>query len=247
MTLRKFFVLLVVAAITLALFLAVRHYVTLEALIGQEEWLRSVTAANPVASLLIAFAAYVTISLIPGTTGKSLVFAWLFGFLPGLLLVNGGLTVAAIIAFLLSRYIFQQAVHRRCGNLMRRIDRRLDEADGLFLLTLRLVHAPYTLTNYAAGATDVSLWRFWWTTQLGLLPGNVVFAYAGANLPSLRELARQGFWSLVNFPLLAGLTAVALLPVAIRWSMKRLSARRDRHRTCNEVSREETTKRTGVP
>ena len=95
MTVKKFFILLLVLAISLALFLVLRHYVSLETMIEQEEWLRAASAAHPVLSLLVAFVVYVVISLIPGTTGKSLVFAWLFGFLPGLLLVNGGLTVAA--------------------------------------------------------------------------------------------------------------------------------------------------------
>ncbi|MEX0819800.1 MAG: VTT domain-containing protein, partial [Pirellulaceae bacterium] len=143
------------------------------------------------------------------------------GFLPGLLVVNVGLTIAAVIMFLLSRYLVRDAVYSRLGWFIERLNRGLRAGQGGYLLILRLLHAPFTLTNYAVGTTNVGVRQFWWTTQLGLLPGNIAFVLAGASLPSLRELAQQGPWAFVNMPLLIGLTLIGLLPIVIRWGIKR--------------------------
>jgi uncharacterized membrane protein YdjX (TVP38/TMEM64 family) len=86
--------------------------------------------------------------------------------------------------------------------------------DGAFyLLTLRLAHAPFSIMNYAAGAgTDVPLRTFWWTTQFGLLPGNIVFVFAGTRLPDLEVLVKQGPLLLLDGPLIVALAATVFLP-----------------------------------
>ncbi len=156
-----------------------------------------------------------------GNGRQAFVFGWLFGFLPALVIVNFGLTAAALISFLVVRHAFQAAAHRRLGKLIRRIDVALLREGGLYLLTLRLLHVPYTITNYAAGATVVRTRTFWWTTQLGLLPGNVVLVLAGSQVPSLRQWIQQGSWDLINFPLLLSLSLAALAPVFIRSTVRK--------------------------
>jgi uncharacterized membrane protein YdjX (TVP38/TMEM64 family) len=218
---RRTVVLLIFAlGLILIYFVASRH-LSLDAVAVQEDRLRSLVARYPAASWLIGFAVYLVASLVPGTGGKAFVFGWLFGFLPALVIVNFGLTAAALISFLVVRHAFQAAVHRRLGKLIRRIDAALLREGGLYLLTLRLLHVPYTITNYAAGATTVRTRTFWWTTQLGLLPGNVVLVLAGSQVPSLRQWAQQGPWDLIDFPLLLSLSLAALAPVFIRSTVRK--------------------------
>ena len=97
--------------------------------------------------------------------------------------------------------------------------------DGaLYLLTLRLAHAPFSIMNYAAGAgTDVSFRTFWWTTQLGLLPGNIVFVFAGTRLPSLEALVRRGPLSLLDGPMIIALAATVFLPWLARKMIQLIS------------------------
>lgn len=213
-----------------------RPFVSLDAANACEQWLREATLRQPVIAVGIAFVAYVLLTLIPGLAGKSVVFGWLLGFLPGLLVVNGGLTVAALIMFLLSRHLLRDAVECRFGWFIERLNRSLCERGSSYLLLLRLLHAPFTVTNYAAGATDIPLRRFWWTTQFGLLPGNVAFVLAGASLPSLNELAERGLWSFVNLPLFIGLTLMGLLPVTFHWFAG--GRRPFRHEVCGEESQQ---------
>lgn len=234
---RRIIALLVFAIAIAAAFILLRRYLTWEALIAREDQLRQLVETFPATSLLAALAVYVAASLVPGTSGKSLVFGWLFGFWAGLVIVNVGLTAAALISFFVIRYVFQAAAHARLGRLIRRIDGALRREGAFYLLTLRLIHAPYTMTNYAAGATTVRTRTFWWTTHLGLLPGNAVFVLAGAQIPSLRVLIEEGPWSLINVPLLAALSLTALLPVCIRTALRRWSssdAARSNHPPTND-------------
>jgi len=224
------FVCLVLAS--LGMWFVLRHYLALETLVEHEARLRDMANAQPIRIVAISLVTYVLLSLVPGLAGKSVVCGWLLGFAKGLFVVNVGLTLAALVAFLVSRYLIRDAIRTHVGWFLQRLRRGIhDDEDYLFLLTLRLFHAPYTLVNYAIGATEVSARRFWWTTQLGLLPGNIALVLAGASLPSLEQLGQQGLWSVVNIPLLAGLTAVGFLPLASRWLFQR-TFHKTRHDTC---------------
>ncbi len=190
--------------------------VTLDRLVRREGALRQLVHDVPVSSLAVGFFLYFAASLVPGTSGKSIVYGWLFGFWMALLIVNIALTLAALIAFLAVRHVFHDFVHRKLSVWIQRVNDALRRDGPIYLVTLRLLHAPYSLTNYAAGATAVRARTFWWTTQLGLLPGNIAFVLAGSQLPTLEQLTEQGPWSLVNVPLLVGLSLIALVPVAAR-------------------------------
>jgi uncharacterized membrane protein YdjX (TVP38/TMEM64 family) len=202
-------------------YIVVRRHLSLDVIAAHEDRLRTLVAQFPVASWLVGLAVYVVVSLVPGTGGKAFIFGWLFGFLPALLIVNLGLTAAALISFVIVRYVFQAAAHRRLGNRIRRIDDALSREGALYLLTLRLLHVPYTITNYTAGATTVRTRTFWWTTQLGMLPGNVAFVLAGSQVRSLRQLIQQGPWGLIDLSLLLSLSIAALAPVYIRSTVRK--------------------------
>ena len=97
------------------LWYVLRHVPLLPTLIARETWLREALLAQPVLALAIALLAFVAISLIPGLGGKSVVFGWLLGFTRGLLVVNVGLTIAALISFLVSRHFVRELVSARIG------------------------------------------------------------------------------------------------------------------------------------
>ena len=83
---------------------------------------------------------------------------------------------------------------------------------------IRLLHAPFSFVNYAAGATNIVPARtFWWTTQLGLMPGTMVFVFAGTRIPALSTIAEQGVFALLDRSLIAALVTTSALPMFIRW------------------------------
>ncbi len=195
-------------------------------LLAQETQLRSWIGRRPVVGAVVGFVVYTLLCFVPGAGGKSLVMGWLFGFWSALVQVNVGLTIAALTTFWVSRHLLFEAVHRRCGNRVARLDRAMAADGPFYLFAMRVLHAPYTITNYALGATSIRSRDFWWATQLGMVPGNVAFVYAGAHCPSLSELSARGVWSVLNAPLLLAATAIALFPLLARRGWKSWLARK---------------------
>jgi uncharacterized membrane protein YdjX (TVP38/TMEM64 family) len=221
MTRRKFAALGFVACL-LALALLFHRFLPLEAIVAEELRLRDAIKQNPIPMWFVGFALYIVASLIPGTGGKAMICGWLFGVWPAVLMVDGALTVAALLTFSVSRFVLRDNVESRFRSNIARINRGLEREGPYYLLLLRLIHVPYTFVNYACGATRVDVRTFWWTTHLGLLPGTLAFVFAGTRVPSLSELIGNGPLSLLDPWLIAGLALSALLPVLIRFSVLRL-------------------------
>lgn len=194
--------------------------------VRHDKWLRDFIRQQPVTSFAASFLICFLLSLIPGTSGKSVVLGWYFGVLAGVLIVNSALVAAAVVTFLLSRHYLRAAVEARFGVRLNRVRKRMARDGAHYLLTLRLAHAPFSLTNYTAGAaTHVSLLTFWWTTQLGLLPGNIVFAFAGARLPTVERLVQQGPLELLDVPMMAVLVVTVFVPWLTRKAVRRFAGR----------------------
>jgi uncharacterized membrane protein YdjX (TVP38/TMEM64 family) len=211
----------VIAVLGIGWYLAREHF-RLDVLANQETRLRTAIDAHPAASILIALLVYILLTFVPATAGKALVAGWLFGIWKGMLLVNVGLTIAAIGMFWLSRYLLRERMRSHMGIYLARLDVLLERDGAFYLFALRMMHAPYTFLNYAMGATALPTRSFWWATQLGMLPGNLLFAYAGARLPTLREAGDEGLSSVATPGLIAAFVAVGLFPLVARWTIRRL-------------------------
>lgn len=193
-----------------------QQYTSLNWLIKQELRLRDLVQSRFVVSCIIGFIIYTALALIPGTPGKAVICGWLFGFWPAVLIVDGALTVAALLTFLTSRYLFRELIESRLGGHLERFRRHLRSHHGFSLLMLRLLHAPFSLVNYLGGATNiVPIRTFWWTTQLGVLPGTMIFVFAGTRIPNLSTIADRGVFGLLDLPLVVALATTSILPVTV--------------------------------
>lgn len=195
---------------------------SLSKLAQREHELRQVITDDPVQSWLLGFLIYFLVALVPGTRGKAIVWGWLFGFWSGLVLVNLALTAAAITAFFASRHLLRELVETRYSAQLAWANRALERDGAFYVLALRVVPVSFSITNYLLGASAVNSKTYWWSTQLGLLPGNIAFVFVGAGLPSLRQIAEQGLLALFSWQLMFGLVLLSLLPFAAHWVVQRL-------------------------
>lgn len=190
----------------------------------ESHW-RAAIDEHPVPVWLVAFAIYFALSLVPGTRGKAVACGWLFGFWPALVMVNGALTLAALCGFAISRRFLREGVASRYPLRLEHVNRELAARGAYYVLGLRLVPVSFTLTNYVLGATRVNGRTYWWATQLGLLPGNLVFVHAGASLPDLGLIVREGWSVCWNWQLVAALAGLSLFTLAVpavaRWLASR--------------------------
>ena len=204
----------------------IRYLPDLNWIVEREDSLRSRIATAPVVSFIVGLILYLALSLIPGTAGKSIVFGWLFGFVAALFIVEIGLTSAAILSFLLGRFLVRHMLQRRWQIHLKWISDRFAQDGAFYLLWLRMAHAPFTLVNYGAGATNIPLVTFWWTTHVGLLPATLVYTFVGSRIPNIRTVVEQGVWAIVDPPLLIILVAIAFLPVVIRPWLRKTPSRK---------------------
>ncbi len=184
-----------VAAVAIVAYVGLRPYLTLEALAKQEANLRELYEQQPVLIYAAAFFIYVVITglSLPGATGLTLAYGWFFGLVRGLILVSFASTAGATLAFLLSRYLFRDAVRSRFGDHLTKFDDALRREGPYFLFTLRLIPAvPFFVINAVMGLTPIRTSTFWWVSQLGMLAGTAVYLYAGSTVPSLQTLPDEG-------------------------------------------------------
>jgi uncharacterized membrane protein YdjX (TVP38/TMEM64 family) len=216
-TKRKLIVFTLASIVLTVLALYAYNYVSFEELANRESRLREAITVNPWRSFAIGFCIYTVVALVPGTGGKAIVYGWIFGFWQAVAIVTVGLAIAAIAIFLLSRYLVRESIERRYPHFLTFINRNLEKDVAFYLVTLRLLHVPYSIVNPVIGASRVRTWTFLWTTVVGLLPANAVWVYVGIHLPSLRELADNGPESFINSPLIGALVLCGTLPFLVRW------------------------------
>ena len=200
-------------------------FLTIESVIGWEKALRGYQQTSPRAIYVAAFAAYVALAglSMPGAFVLTLVLGWYFGFLPSLLLVSFSSTAGASLAFLFSRYVLRDLFRSRFGSRLRTFNDALARDGAFYLFTLRLVPAvPFFFVNLVMGLTPVSLRTFWWVSQVGMLPGTAVYAYAGASVPDLQHLSQRGAEGMMSVQLLSVFVLLGLFPLFARLVVKRV-------------------------
>ncbi len=199
--------------------IVVRYVPDLDWIAQREDMLRSKITSYPITCHVLGLVFYMGLSFIPGTAGKSIVVGWFFGFVAALLIVEIGLTAAAVLSFLIGRFLVRHVLHRRWQIYLRWLSKKFAQEGAFYLIWLRMAHAPFTLVNYGAGATNIPLTTFWWTTHVGILPATIVYTFAGSRIPNIREVATEGLWATIDPWLLFVLVVIAILPALFRhWS-----------------------------
>lgn len=137
--------------------------------------------------------------------------AFVYGFAAGLALVVGGWLLAALLTYALGRSVGGPVLRTVLGERFSRLERLMERGGAALLLSGRLIPVvPFALLGYAAGATNVKLWRFSWTTVVGYLPLTTAVSYLGSRAQTVSAgdplvwLAAAGLISLLAFGHLLG-------------------------------------------
>ncbi len=210
-----------VAAAAAAVFgLGLDEYLTFVALRENRHLLMGVVESQAmlaVALYLLIYAASTTVSL-PGGAILTVAGGFLFGPWLGTAYVVIGATVGATAVFLIARTAIGDILRARAGPTLRKMERGFQENALSYLLVLRLIPLfPFWLVNLVPAFLGVPLRTYVIGTFLGIIPGALVFAFAGAGLGSVLD-ASEGFSpASVLTPeviaALAGLSVLSLAPV----------------------------------
>ncbi|MGI9457078.1 MAG: TVP38/TMEM64 family protein, partial [Aeoliella sp.] len=190
---------------------------------------RDFKSGHPVLVYGIAFAIYVAITglSLPGAAGLTILIGWLFDWWQAVVLVSFASTTGATLAFLLSRYLFRDSIQKKFGDRLTKFNEALGREGAFYLFTLRLVPlVPFFVINVVMGLTPVKAQTFWWVSQLGMLPGTLLYTYVGNAVPDLQTLADQGAGAvfsgtqLLQFGIAFGLLGV--FPLIAKWAVAKL-------------------------
>ncbi len=213
---RNRLIILGIIAALLALFFALDlgRFFTLAALKTNRDALAGFYAAHRIAFVAAFIAIYImqTALSLPGAAILTLSAGAIFGVLLGTLYAVTGATIGALLAFLVARYLFHDAIQRKFGARLERINRELEKSGLNYLLFLRLVPLfPFFLINLGAGLTRLPLRTFFVGTFCGIIPGGFVYCNAGASLASINRIGEIASPRVLGSFALLGL--FALLPV----------------------------------
>lgn len=176
----------------------------------------------PLRSALIFFALYVAVSAlsIPGAAILTLLGGALFALWEGFVLVSFASTLGATLAMLASRYLLRDWVQRRFARQMATVNAGMSRDGAGYLFALRLMPLfPFFLVNLLMGLTRITVRRYWWVSQVAMLPATVIFLNAGRELgkvTSPRDILSPG----IAF----AFTLLGLLPLATRWLFSRYTS-----------------------
>ncbi len=183
---------LFLAAVGAFLLFDLKSYLSLEALKANRDSLLTFTEEHYVPAVALFILIYIvqTALSLPGATIMTLAGGFLFGSLWGPIYVNLGATIGATLAFLAARYLFQEWVEQRFGDRLNQLQDGFAKNAFSYLLTLRLIPLfPFFLVNLLSGLTRITVGTYMAATAIGILPGSMVYAFAGRQLGTLNSLS----------------------------------------------------------
>ena len=192
MTKTRALILLAVVAIIAAFFVFdLGQYLNLDYLKSRQSGLAEYYAAHRGRTVLVFSAIYVAVTAlsIPGATILTLAAGAVFGLLWGSVIVSFAASIGATLAFLISRFVLRDTVQAKFGERLKAINAGVEKDGAFYLFTLRLVPAfPFFLVNLLMGLTALPTRTFYWASQLGMLPGTIVYVNAGTQLAKIDSL-----------------------------------------------------------
>ncbi len=216
-------ILAIIIAIGTVFWFDLEQYLTLESFRARQEIIHAYVSVNPLKSLGIFFVLYVVIALLPLAAIMTLSAGAIFGLGKGIVVVVLASGVSAVLAFLLSRYLFRSAVETRFSGITQAINKGIHKDGPYYLFTLRLIPIfSFVAISFAMGITKFRTWTFYWVSVLGMLPATFIYVNAGTQLSQIKTTK-----DILSPELLGSFVLLGLFPLIIK---KVLSVVADRRR-----------------
>jgi uncharacterized membrane protein YdjX (TVP38/TMEM64 family) len=144
----------------------------------------------------------------------------IYGPLAGLLIASSGALLGAAAGYAAGALLGRGTLSRLAGSRLDRVSRQIARRGLLSMTIIRLLPvAPFTLVNFAAGASHISFRDFVFGTMLGMAPGVAAITLFSSQLS---EALRAP--STFNLAML--LLSSLLIGAVVFWGWRRFGRRR---------------------
>lgn len=224
-----------IVLLVLLFWLGAKEWLTLDALQQNYQSFRGSIEQEPLLSILTFFLIYTLLTIVsfPGASILTLLAGALFGTFYGVLVVSFASTIGATGAFLIARYLLRDWVNQRFSQHIARFNQGFSEGEGFYLLSLRLAPLfPFFVINLLSGLTRIRTVKFYWVSQIGMLPGTIIYVIAGEQLSQLSSLD-----SILSLPLFLSLLALALFPLLVKRILTSFQQTHSRRKTLAKLGK----------
>ena len=219
-----FLILLIVCAVFGFYHFGLDQYLSLEYFSAQRDTLLSYQQQNPIQTAAIFFAIYVAVTAfsLPAAALITLAGGAIFGLVWGTILVSFASTIGATLAFIMARTLFRDAVQAKFKTSFEKINAGVESDGAFYLFGLRLVPIfPFVAVNLLMGLSNIKVSRYFWVSQVGMLPGTIVYVNAGTQLAEIDSLA-----GIASPAILLSFAALGVFPLIAKRLLDRLKALR---------------------
>ena len=214
---------LILAGIFLALIVAffvfdLGQMFTLENLKAQQASLNEYYSNNTILIIVMFFLVYVAVAGmgLPAAAIMTVAAGAIFGFWTGFVMVSFASTIGATIAFLLTRYLFHDAVQRKFGDKLVKLNAGIEREGAMYVFSLRLVpFIPFFVINSVLALTKLKAVTFYWASQIGMLLGTAVYVNAGTQLATVETMG-----DIVDVRIIASFLLLAAFPFIAKWLLR---------------------------
>lgn len=209
--LRWFFAGSLILFIGVFFYFDLQRYVTWGEFNRQRELLEDLCHRHPFLTKGVYFLIYLfTAGLsLPTTAILTLIGGALFGLVWGVLLVSFASTMGATVSFIIVRFLFRDFFYTKFNKDIKGFLNRFEKEGAWYLLSLRIVPLmPFFLTNILMGFTNLPVRVYALVSQVGMLPGTIVYVNAGSQLSQVDSPK-----GLLSLPIIISLFLLALFPL----------------------------------
>ncbi len=187
-------ILVALVAVLIGMFfvLDLQQYLTLEYLKSQQQAFAGFYADHRLLTIAAYMGIYILVTALslPGAAVMTLAGGALLGLAVGFVTISFASTIGATLAFLVSRFVLRDAVQNRFADKLAAINEGVRKEGAFYLFSLRLVPIfPFFVINLAMGLTPMRTLTYYWVSQLGMIPGTLVYVNAGTQLGKIESLS----------------------------------------------------------
>jgi uncharacterized membrane protein YdjX (TVP38/TMEM64 family) len=220
---------IVIAAVVITLIAVFKifnlgDYLTLSYLKESRENFESAFAEHEFFAVAAYMAVYVLVTSLslPGAVIMTLAGGALFGLLRGTVIISFASSIGATLACLVSRFLLRDWVQSKFGDRLKTINEGIENEGAFYLFTLRLIPIfPFWLINLLMGVTRMPLRTFYLVSQVGMLPGTIVYVNAGTELAKINSIS-----GILSPGLILSFAVLGLFPVAAKKLLALYKSRR---------------------